>query len=186
MGRINWKRNITNSELWPFNVHYVELDSNLIYNEAGPERVGTKGWSEEDIKSKKAAGLKYIAKMNRKNGFYDKLEESILKEGFRNPILIKSGWCSGITKRRRPPELKNNIKNLLVCDSLGGSRLYVAVKHNMKIPCIVADFVGRFSDQPKLNSAEAILSYFVDKPEEVIINEMGMYMKFLPHSHLEE
>lgn len=169
-----------------FEIRYVILDSNLVFNQCGPMSAGPAGWDDEAVKIRKQRAAKYIAAMNKKTGFYDKLEESILKEGVRNPILVRCGWCPEGKIKDLPLEMQNDSSKILVCDSSGGSRLMITQKHNMKIPCIITDFVGRFSSQQLLNDEDDILMVHKDEPKKVIINDHGVGIMDLPQIHFEE
>jgi hypothetical protein len=85
-----------------------------------------------------------IERLNEKNNFYNNLEESVLREGFKNPILVNYHKCDPIMLKSLPKTIQNTPKRFVVCDFLGGSRLYIAQKHNMDIPCIVSDWKGDF------------------------------------------
>ena len=61
-----------------------------------------------------------------KPGLHAALEESVLREGFRNPIVVYA-LPSGLYL------------------SFGGSRLYTAQRLNLMIPCLVVDYTGEFS-----------------------------------------
>jgi len=88
---------------------------------------------------------------NARNGFYAQLEASILKDGIRNPILVVSD-NSG-----------------LYCKDSGCSRLWIAQKNNIDIPCLIADVNNRFSDKRLLNTEEEVLKFYADEP---------LYVKF--------
>ncbi|MFA5489581.1 MAG: hypothetical protein WC284_10225 [Candidimonas sp.] len=126
----------------------------------------------------------YRNKKNEKNKFYDKLEESVLEHGFRNPILIISGFCPPIHMRRLPLQMRQNVKSILICAKLGGSRLWVAQKHNMNIPCIVSDFVNRFEGHKELYTEDDVINEFTDKPKWCIFSHYGVMTSQLQHVHL--
>lgn len=170
-----------------FELRYVsEMDPHLIYNLCGLLSSGPVGWLELIIKNREAATRGYITTMNKKQEFYKKLEASVLKIGFRNPILIRCGWCTKSVMYRIPLEMQNNPNNILVCDSHGGSRLWVAQKNNIKIPCLIQDYNGRFSDEELIPlRKEDILKYYTDTPKNIKINARGISVAGLPQIHLE-
>lgn len=90
---------------------------------------------------------------NARNGFYTQLEASILKDGIRNPVLVVSRF--------------HQDGNILYCKDSGCSRLWVAQKNNIDIPCLIADANGRFSDQILLNTEEEVLKFYADKPSYI-------------------
>ncbi len=173
------------------NIKYAVLDSNIIFNECGPHSAGPRGWSPKRIEKRNIAAERWINTMNRKNGFYDKLEESILKEGCRNPILIVAGWCRENKLSHLPIEMQEDHKKILWCGSNGGSRLWVAQKHNLTIPCIISDFVNMFPNELILEAdgesvEEKILAYYKDKPKKVTVNMYGVAVSHIPQVHLGE
>lgn len=110
---------------------------------------------------------------NKVRGFYQKLERSILCEGFRNPVLITAG--EPLRYRHLIKQFENllgsNKREWLIAEYLaGGSRIYIAQKHNLNIPCIVKDQVGRFSDCPLIRTERQMLSYFKDRPAKINFN----------------
>ena len=108
-----------------------------------------------------------IGVLDKQMGFFAKLEKSILRDGFRNPIVI-SASKKKITTR------------------YGGSRLMVAQKHNLHIPCIIADFDELFPDAVRLNGEAEIRKYYTDQPRKILIKEYGINMSGCEHVHLNE
>ena len=103
--------------------------------------------------------------------FYTKLEESILKEGFRNPI-----FCNSIREG--------------TFSRVGTSRLWIARKHELEIPCIIADYVDRWEDLELLETEEDIRSKFQEQPHIVDLDcetKVGhVWIGGLKHYHLDE
>lgn len=97
--------------------------------------------------------------------FYIKLEKSILKEGIRNPIFCNS-YEEGTFCR------------------YGTSRLWLAKKHQMDVPVIIADYVDRWSDLELLTDEDDVLARFRDKPEIIEIGKDEMRFDGCPHTHL--
>lgn len=153
---------------YPFSVRYGLIDPNLIVNYCGPK------------------SQQYIDKLNRESGFYERLEQSILRDGFRNPILVTSGHqgCPNIKVDRVPAELRRDLEKILICDRNGGSRLWVAQRHNIPVPCLISDFVGRFRDLEELNTIEEVESKYADRARKIVANEHGIHIYDLPMAHL--
>jgi len=171
---------------WSYIVRYAVIPSTLIYNECGPDSAGPDGWTKHIMKKKEIASQKYIDSQNRKNGFYEKLEESILKEGVRNPILVTAGWCPESKIHCLPLEMHEDSTKILICHSNGGSRLWVCQQHNLDVPCIISDFVGMFSNEKILTTKEEILECYKDKPRSAKLGGHGAQITSLPQIHLEE
>lgn len=104
--------------------------------------------------------------MEKQLQFFSKLEKSILENGMRNPIVITAK--------------KDNIEN-----RYGGSRLMIAQKHNMDIPCIIADFDNVFPEA-KIITKEEIRNYFTDRPRRIQLYPAGLNILGCKHVHLEE
>lgn len=129
----------------------------------------------------------YVKKLNAKCNFYDKLEKSVVEEGFRNPILISAGFCLPVRRGWLPKKYQNDYSDLLVCDRCGGSRLFVAQKLNIDIPCIISDFIGKYkNDGDELKNEQEILQYFKEKPNQLRLMDHGVHFTSLPHTHLNE
>lgn len=143
-----------------YRILYKILNSNIIYNICGPSRQG----NEEE----------YINHRNKQDGFYNKLEKSILKEGFRNPILVDYAKPNS--------KYKINTNNYCyMCVSNGGSRLYFAKKYNMDIPCIINDF-SLMLDGIELNNENDIKKYYTDIPKKFVFMNRGLFVSKLPNS----
>lgn len=169
-----------------YDIRYAVLDSALIFNQCGPMSAGPAGHTKEIIQRREKAANYFMDTMNKKQGFFTKLEKSILKEGFRNPIVIRSGYSSDRERILRRQKYAGDDKELLICVG-GGSRLWVAEKHKMKIPCIISDFMGRFAEEILVEkTTEAILKYYTDEPKQVTFNSNGVIVGGVPQIHLEE
>ncbi len=168
-----------------FVVRYKELDPHLIYNLYGPAQALRFGPDDDGSEYAKVR----INRQNEINGFYDKLEASILKEGVRNPILISAGRCRPSMVSKIPKEMREDHTKILVLDRHGGSRLWAAQKHNLTtVPCIISDFVDMFPECPVLETVDEIRLHYQDQPKELFIereNEiLGVVVKGLPMTHL--
>lgn len=107
----------------------------------------------------------HIEKEENIRQFYSKLEKSILTYGFKNPINVWS-LPEGIETR------------------YGGSRLYIAQKHNLKIPCIISDHCNRFPNEEILYNIDQIYEKFFDLPKAIYFSNKGINMSGCEHSHL--
>jgi hypothetical protein len=59
----------------------------------------------------------------------------------------------------------------------GGSRLHIAQKYNMTIPCIVNDWTGRFDQATEVVSETQARSYYKDQPESVQVDPRNGYFE---------
>ena len=130
--------------------------------------------------------------------FFDDLEKSVLKDGFRNPIQTSvmsfTKYTTGFQnyligdknkiERFRTELLPDKYRNkeipIHVCNRTGGSRLWVGQKHNLEIPCIVCDFCEYFPDEHTCPSISCIKSHFVDKPKKISIAKNSISIYGLP------
>lgn len=151
-------------------VRFGVFDSAKIVNYLGP--------NTEDVRPNNRLRIddKKIQERNSRDNFYNNLEESILREGFRNPIIVSAGWISGGIFRNLSPQIQaSGMKNLIICHQLGGSRLYMAQKHGLEIPCIVRDYANVLPDLRILNTEEDVRKLFKDQPAKVICD--GKYLR---------
>lgn len=155
-----------------YKVRYGILPSRRIYNHVSP------------YLSNDRDPLRYIRIINNQNDFFEKLEKSILEEGIKNPILVVAGHKNIIAKHNLPDEMKKDITKSLVCNASGGSRLWIAQKYNMDIPCLISDFVDRFFEFPAITEIHEIIKYYKYLPQEIGMNEDGLWIRNLPHIHL--
>ena len=170
----------------PYKIRYVELDPHLIFNECGPHSAGPRGWDPATVKKRDEAAERWLVAMNKKNNFYTLLEASILEEGFRNPVLATAGWARGHKLKNLPEEMSKDLKKMLYCGSNGGSRLWVAQKHNLTVPCVVSDFINMFPDGKLIKNEDELLVYYKDKPKKISINMYGVSVTQIPQVHLKE
>lgn len=123
-------------------------------------------WSVEGRERRESIMREYEQAMDQLCGHYARLEASMLKEGMRNPMIVTCG-----APRRRnwdhiPPEMRDRPHSeLVILESLtGGSRLWVAQKHNMAVPVLVNDWTGRFANMPEIRTVAEALVHYQDRP----------------------
>jgi hypothetical protein len=134
----------------------------------------------------------YERELDKICGHYTKLEASIMTEGIRNPVIITCGLPKRRTVNHVPPELLAGPEgNLLLLEgTTGGSRLHIAQKYNMTIPCIVNDWTGRFDHAVEVVSEAQARSYYKDQPKLVIVDPRNGYFESFDDNrvayHMEE
>jgi hypothetical protein len=67
----------------------------------------------------------------------------------------------------------------------GGSRLWVAQKHNLPVPCVVNDRTGKFNAHPKIETREQLLKYYQDVPGYISFGGEGLSVTKIHHSHMD-
>ena len=165
-----------------YKIRYAVLDPNTIFNMCGPTHGGPLNWDEKGLRKRQEYADWYVKKMNDRNGFFTRLEASILDQGFRNPILVNAGFCQPRKVDWLPPEMQADPKSILFTHSNGGSRLWVAAQHNLEVPCIVSDFIGRFGNEPEIKTEKELLTYYKDDPRGIVFGEYGITIKTLRFS----
>lgn len=181
----DWKWNITPApwvaKYWQdttpeFSVRYVELDPNEIFGMVGRCGGGYntvwEDWSDEGRMKREYIIKGFEEGLNKICGHYSKLETSIAKEGLRNPLVVTCGYPKKREMKHLPPELrcKRPSDLLLLEGTAGGSRLWVAQKLGLKVPCIVNDWHGRFADCLEIVKPEDARKYYKDQPALVKID----------------
>lgn len=172
----------------PYRVHYVFLPANDIFGMVGRCGGGYNSvwadWSDLGRSKREIIMKEYEEGLDAICGHYKKLEDSILKDGFRNPIIITCGRPKKRVMENLPPEMRElPPRDLLLLETtMGGSRLHVAQKHNMKIPCIVNDWCGRFLREPEIVRAEDARQLYKDPPQGLTMTpDLGLVESFGQH-----
>lgn len=162
----------TTSDL-PYTTYFKMIDPNDVFGMVGRCGGGHntiwEDWSPEGRENREHIIQEFEDGINNICGHYSKLEESILEEGFRNPLIITFGRPVRKDLKLLPPEMRNN-NNLLLEGTTGGSRLWVAQKHKFKIPCFINDFTGTFNGKIKINTLEEALVHYKDKPANLFFD----------------
>ncbi len=160
----------------PYRVHYVLLPAREIFGMVGRCGGGYNSqwtdWTPRGRQLRELIMKEFEEGLNEICGHYSQLEHSVLTEGIRNPVTITCGRPKKRTMQHLPPEMWTwSPKKLLLLETTtGGSRLHVAQKHNMSIPCIVTDWTGRFANEPEIrNEADARMCY-LDQPKSIMFN----------------
>ena len=113
-----------------------------------------------------------VAIHNARNNFFANLEESIKEKGIRNPIIVTAGWVPGPIRKNLNMLMEETYKTS-ICWQVGGSRLYVAQKLGLDIPCIVKDHNNVYSSPP-LTTENEIWALFKDPPERITLDKKGL------------
>lgn len=171
-----------------FKIYYAVLPSTRITNCVAPGyRHVTGANTPEGVAKRNKAQADYITSLNKKNKFYIKLEESINRDGILNPVLIQAGYCTEIYRKYLPEEHQKDLSKCLCCDRNGGSRLFIAQKLGLDVPCIISDFSSMFKDSgfEELHTKEDIFRKFKVRPKNIIINQAGVHVGQPKQVHLE-
>lgn len=144
-------------------------------------------WSPQGREKREKINDEWYERYDAITNHYSKLEESILKEGMRNPLVITCGYPLIRRVRNLPNEMRSaKPEDLLLLEGYdGGSRLWVAQKHNIPIPCIINDRTGRFANCEELKTKEQILAKYQDKPQFFSLSSSGVSCTKIQHAHLD-
>lgn len=177
-------------------VFYEVLEPNKIFGMVGRCGGGYNtvwaDWSDEGRIAREHIMREYEEGLDKICGHYDKLEQSVLSEGFRNPVIITCGYPQKRKMEHLPPELRSkNPSELFLLEGVtGGSRLWVAQKYNIPVPCIINDFTGRYRGKNQVLSTLQAKKYFKDPPAGLRIDRMRgcteSYDNTKASHHLEE
>lgn len=128
----------------------------------------------------------YVRRFNEISGHYERLLESVARDGFRNPIMVSAGRL----ERRKWEELPPTVRcrsNLIVSEYLGGSRLWAAMALGVDVPCIVNDYASVLPDAEVLQGPHDVLAKFTDRPGHFQMSPGGpVTLNDLPFMHLPE
>lgn len=156
-----------------YKVRFVTIPARHIFGSVGRSGGGYNSvwsdWSDQGRARRDVIMQEYEQALDDLCGHYRQLEDSILREGFRNPITVTCGPPRKRSWEQLPPEMRElPPEQLLILETTtGGSRLHVAQKHDMEIPCIVSDWCGRFDNEPEIrDEAEARMCY-LDQPRTI-------------------
>lgn len=128
----------------------------------------------------------YIARFNDVSGHYERLLDSVARDGFRNPIMVSAGRLERRKASEIPPALRNR-EGLLVSEYLGGSRLWAAQRLGIDVPCVVNDYTDVLPSAEVLPNASAVLAKFKDVPGRFEMQRKGpVTINNLPFMHLPE
>jgi hypothetical protein len=159
-------------------VRYVMLPAREIFGMVGRSGGGYNSiwtdWSDPGREKREKIMAEYEAALDDLCGHYRKLEESVLAEGFRNPVVITCGYPKKRKIENLPPEMRSRRPEelLLLESNVGGSRLHVAQKHDLSIPCIVNDWTGRFADRPEITTVEEARMCYLDQPRSLAFDPL--------------
>ena len=169
-------------------VYYDIVDPNKIFGMVGRCGGGYntvwEDWSPEGRQARKEIIHEFEIEMNKLCGHYSKLENSILKEGIRNPIIINCGFPRRCKMHHLPPEISSLSPNkrLLLEGTTGGSRLWVAQKNNLPIACFINDLSGKYAGKHRILTVKQALKYYKDTPKMLRIDSRnGITEQFDQH-----
>tara|TARA_A100001015_G_scaffold194139_1_gene216413 strand:+ start:607 stop:1203 length:597 start_codon:yes stop_codon:yes gene_type:complete len=169
-----------------YKLYAMDLHPTLIFNldapDCQPEFFEHKGYVDnEDLRT--VCGQQYIEKMDNAIGHFKMLEESLQKNGWENPVVITTGVPKirnlNIIPKKRWTE---DTKSWLLCEHFGGSRITIAAKLGIPVPCIVGDFTNTIQNQETLKPTE-IGNHFTTA-SKVSLSNLGLIVGFAKPSHI--
>ena len=187
------KRTIANRQLNQPSIKTVRVvfdivDANRIFGMVGRCGGGHNtvwaDWTHSGRMNRENIISEFETGMNKICGHYEKLEASMVEHGMRDPLLVTCGWPTRRQHFHMPPEIASLAPptRLLLEGMTGGSRLWVAQKHKMKVPCIINDFTGKWNTGTILSSRQEVINYFGDEPFALSFNpSRGVSLPFDPN-----
>ena len=141
-------------------------------------------WTPEGIAAREAIMKEFEESINKLCGHYSKLEKSIIAEGIRNPLVINCGFPRRCKLTHLSPKAKATPphQRLLLEGTTGGSRLWVAQKHNIPVACFINDLSGNYQGKHRILTVKQALKYYKDKPKMLRMNpRVGIVEQFDQH-----
>jgi len=172
-------------------VRYAVLHGDLIFNLTSPRYLpeisrhwtGRHPWHDARYEPVRTLMEQmYVDGFNAASGHFERLEADVLANGFRNPIMVSAGGLQLGRESELPPDLETP----LVSEYLGGSRLWVAQRHGLRVPCIVNDYAHVLPEYETLHDLSDVLLKFRDKPRTGRWDDRGVYVNDLPYVHLKK
>jgi len=123
-------------------------------------------WSEDTVATRQRIQQLYIKYFDEVTGHFTALENSLRTEGFHAPVNTCTGlprdmWLKNVFPPKSvPPENQSDSDNVLFTHTFGGSRVIIAQKLGIDIPCIIYDFTGAFSDAEKITTPAQLKAKF--------------------------
>lgn len=129
-------------------------------------------WTDQGRAKRELIMKEFEEGMNRICGHYENLEKSMLEKGVLNPTIITCGFPLTRRMTHLPPEMRTKQpRDILIAEGItGGSRLWIAQKHKIPLPCIINDRTGRFADCPLITDVNSALYYFTSPPMDLAIS----------------
>ena len=177
---------------YKYSVYHCKLPANKIFGSVGRCGGGYNSvwedWSVAGRAKRELIMQEFELGMNAICGHYGQLEEDVLANGFRNPIVVTSGTPIRRTINHIPPELRGAPpgKLLTLEGDSGGSRLWVAQKHNLLVDCIINDETGFFRSERQLRTLGECLALYTDVPEAANLGRMGFSSCQLSKTHIDD
>ena len=163
-----------------YKLYAMDLHPTLIFNldapDSQPEFFEYKGYVDnEDLRT--VCGQQYIEKMDNAIGHFKMLEDSLQKNGWENPVVITTGVPKirnlNIIPKKRWTE---DTKSWLLCEHFGGSRITIAAKLGIPVPCIISDFTDTIQNKETLKPTE-IGNHFTTA-SKVSLSNLGLIVGF--------
>lgn len=140
-------------------------------------------WSPRYDAVRELMRLTYVREFDEANGHYQNLLDSIQAEGIRNPVCVNVGFLLVRAVEELPPHHRDPIP--AVCEYVGGSRLMIAQRLGLMVPCIVNDPYN-CTEGEVLRNAGDIVRKFADAPRTCVIDRSRAYVNHLPYTHMHD
>lgn len=167
------------------NIFYAYIPARSIFGMVGRCGGGYntlwEDWTEEGIIARQLITEEYEYELNKICGHYARLEESILESGFKTPLIITCGKPRYRDIKYIPPYFADIPENewFLLEGVTGGSRLWIAQKHNLEVPCIINDFTDSYTSTELIYCVEHAYEYFKEGSKNLLLSrDRGLYESY--------
>lgn len=179
-------------------LRYVKLPADKIFNWLSPKNVTAwvnfpelrSTWTSlATVKIRDWIQSLYITKFDfyTGNGHFINLEASMVKDGFHNPINTITGQPRDMYMRNIFPDIvvPDYYDSLpLICThTFGGSRLIIARKYNMLVPCLVYDYINAFPDATVIKSINQLKELFTNA-YHISSMQSPVIVRAIKHTHM--
>ena len=177
-------------------LRYVELEANKVFNWLNPQNITCwlayydwhkTWWEPETVERRKRFGEIWTNEFDKITNHFSKLEKSIRDDGIIYPINTATGplrdaYLGEVVNSPIvfPPEYYDDISKSIYSHTFGGSRLTIAQKHNITVPCIVHDFSNLFEDAEEVTQGN-MEKWFAN---DYIFASGTPYLRLKKHSHI--
>jgi len=123
-------------------------------------------WKDETVAIRQRIQDLYIKYFDAETGHFTALEKSLSADGFHAPVNTCTGlprdmWLKNVFPTKSvPPECQSDPDKVLFTHTFGGSRVIVAQKLGIDVPCIIYDFTGAFKEAERIATPAQLKAKF--------------------------
>jgi len=178
-------------------LRYVELEPSRLFNWLGPENVTAFGhvkqwrptwWEVETVELRNQFAKLWTEEFDKITQHFSTLEASIRKVGLQRPVSTISGCPRDQFLRKPskellqffPPQYHTCPDTLVYTQPFGGSRVTIARRLGIRVPCVVHDFSNLFPNAPEVTRGNFRQWFGTDYS----FSSATPYVRLSRHSHI--